>query len=75
MLSRRTRIRIEIRDRGAEAARHAAELMAPELGWDASRMAAEISCYHDMIAADLAAESMPDDQSAFEAATQRSLRP
>ena len=69
VLSRRTRIRIEFRDRGAEAARHTAGLMAPELGWDASRMAAEITRYHEMIAADLAAESMPDDRSAFEAAT------
>ena len=68
-LSRRTRIRIEIRDRGAEAARHAAELMASELGWDTIRTIAEITRYHEMIAADLAAESMPDDQSAFEAAT------
>jgi glycerol-3-phosphate dehydrogenase len=69
VLSRRTRIRIEIRDRGAEAARHAAELMASELGWDASCKAAEIRRYHEMIAADLAAESMPDDWSAFQAAT------
>jgi glycerol-3-phosphate dehydrogenase len=71
VLSRRTRIRIEVRDRGAEAASHAAELVAPELGWDGSRMAAEITRYHEMIAADLAAESMPDDRSAFEAATRR----
>ncbi len=69
VLSRRTRIRIEVRDRGAKAASHAAELMALELGWDGSRMAAEITGYHELIAADLAAESMPDDRSAFEAAT------
>jgi glycerol-3-phosphate dehydrogenase len=69
VLSRRTRIRIEVRDRGAAAAPHAAELMAAELSWDPARMAAEVSRYLDMIAADLAAESMPDDQSAFEAAT------
>ena len=69
VLSRRTRIRIEVHDRGAQAASHAAELMALELGWDASRMAAEITRYQEMITADLAAESMPDDRSAFEAAT------
>jgi glycerol-3-phosphate dehydrogenase len=68
VLSRRTRIRIEVRDRGAGAAPHAAELMATELGWDRARMAGEVSRFLDMIAADLAAESMPDDQSAFEAA-------
>jgi glycerol-3-phosphate dehydrogenase len=69
VLSRRTRMRIEVRDRGAEAAVRAAELMAPELDWDASRTAAEVTHYREMIAADLAAESMPDDRSAFEAAT------
>jgi glycerol-3-phosphate dehydrogenase len=69
VLSRRTRIRIEVRDRGAEAAPRAAELMAGELGWDAARTAAEVSTYRQLVAADLAAESMPDDQSALEAAT------
>jgi glycerol-3-phosphate dehydrogenase len=69
VLSRRTRIRIEVRDRGAVAAERAAELMAAELGWDQARMAGEVSRYLDIIAADLAAESMPDDHSAFEAAS------
>ncbi len=68
-LSRRTRIRIEVMDRGAEAAPHAAELMAGELGWDAARTAVETGRYRELIAADLAAEAMPDDQSAFDAAT------
>ena len=69
VLSRRTRIRIEVRDRGADAAPHTAALMAGELGWDAARTAAEVSTYLRLIAADLAAESMPGDLSAFEAAT------
>jgi glycerol-3-phosphate dehydrogenase len=71
VLSRRTRIRIEVRDRGAGAARHAADLMAAELGWDQARTAIEISGYQNAVAADLAAEAMPDDLSAFEAATDR----
>jgi glycerol-3-phosphate dehydrogenase len=71
VLSRRTRIRIEVRDRGTGAAPRIAELMAAELGWDQARMAAEIGRYLDMIEADLAAESMPDDASAFQAATDR----
>ena len=71
VLSRRTRIRIEVRDRGAGAAHHAAELMAAELGWDQARTASEIGRYEDLIAADLAAETMPDDLSAFEAARDR----
>jgi glycerol-3-phosphate dehydrogenase len=69
VLARRTRIRIETRDRGAEVAPHAAALMAAELGWDAARTAREVSGYREMIAADLAAEAMPDDASAFEAVT------
>jgi glycerol-3-phosphate dehydrogenase len=69
VLARRTRVMIETRDRGAAAAPHAAALMAPELGWDDIRTTAEIARYREMIAADLAAESMPDDRSAFEAAT------
>ena len=68
VLARRTRVMIETRDRGAAAASHAAALMAPELGWDETRTAAEVTRHHEMIAADLAAESMPDDRSAFEAA-------
>jgi glycerol-3-phosphate dehydrogenase len=72
VLSRRTRMRIEVSDRGAGAAPHAAELMAGELGWDAARTAAEVSRYQQMIAADLAAEAMPDDETAVEAATGRS---
>ncbi|MGN6679407.1 MAG: glycerol-3-phosphate dehydrogenase C-terminal domain-containing protein, partial [Streptosporangiaceae bacterium] len=71
VLSRRTRIRIEVRDRGAGAAHHAAELMAAELGWDQAWTASEIGRYQDLIAADLAAEAMPDDLSAFEAARDR----
>jgi glycerol-3-phosphate dehydrogenase len=67
VLSRRTRITIETRDRGAAAAPHAAALMAPELGWDPARTQAEIERYLAMIAADLAAETMPDDLSAYQA--------
>ncbi|MDR2984900.1 MAG: glycerol-3-phosphate dehydrogenase/oxidase [Nocardiopsaceae bacterium] len=69
VLSRRTRVRIEVRDRGAQAAPYAAELMAGELGWDAAKTASEVTTYLDMIAVDLAAEEMPDDLSAFEAAS------
>jgi glycerol-3-phosphate dehydrogenase len=69
VLARRTRIRIEVRDRGIRAARRAAALMAIELGWDQARTAAEVGRYQEMIAADLAAEAMPDDASAFEAVT------
>jgi glycerol-3-phosphate dehydrogenase len=67
VLSRRTRITIETRDRGAAAAPHAAALMAPELGWGQAQAAAETERYLAMIAAELAAEAMPDDLSAYQA--------
>ena len=65
VLARRTRISIETRDRGAAAAPHAAALMAPVLGWDQARTEAEVAGYLAMIAADLEAESMPDDLTAY----------
>ncbi len=40
VLARRTRISIETFDRGVEAARPAAELMAEGLGWDDARLRA-----------------------------------
>ncbi len=46
--------------------------MAPELGWDQARTVAEIRRFHEMIAADLAAEAMPDELTAYQAATGRS---
>jgi len=65
VLTRRTRITIETRDRGAAAAPHAAALMAGVLGWDEARTAAEVARYLERIAAELEAETMPDDLSAY----------
>jgi len=67
VLARRTRTTIETRDRGQEAAPHAAGLMAPELGWTEARTAAEIARYRALVAADLAGEAQPDDLSAYRA--------
>jgi glycerol-3-phosphate dehydrogenase len=67
VLARRTRIAIEVRDRGMAAAPHAAGLMAAELGWGAGRTAAEIRRYGDDVAAQLAGEAEPDDLRAFQA--------
>jgi glycerol-3-phosphate dehydrogenase len=67
VLSRRTRITIETRDRGLTAAPHAAGLIGPELGWDEPRMAAEVTRYRQMIAAELAGQAQPDDLGAFQA--------
>ena len=67
VLARRTRAAIEVRDRGLAAAPRAAELMAAELGWDAARTGREVSRYRDLVAADLAAQSEPDDLRAYRA--------
>ena len=69
VLSRRTRTTIETRDRGAAAAGPAAALMAGELGWDEAATAAETDRYLQIIAAERAAEAMPDDRAAFAART------
>ena len=67
VLARRTRIAIEVPDRGREAAPHAAALMAAELGWGEPRMAAEICGYRRLVDAELAGQSQPDDLGAYQA--------
>ncbi|GGB72653.1 FAD-dependent oxidoreductase [Knoellia flava TL1] len=64
ILTRRTRISIEARDRGLGAAPHAAALAAPILGWDAARVANEIDIYHRRVEAEMSSQMMPDDESA-----------
>ncbi|MFW5472230.1 glycerol-3-phosphate dehydrogenase/oxidase [Knoellia sp. CPCC 206450] len=67
ILTRRTRISIEARDRGLSAAPHAAALAAPILGWDATRVANEIDIYHRRVEAEMSSQTMPDDESADQA--------
>jgi glycerol-3-phosphate dehydrogenase len=66
-LARRTRIAIETRDRGLAAAGPAARIMAAELAWDDARTQREVTAYRESVAADLAAQSEPDDKRAYEA--------
>ncbi|MGH3656653.1 MAG: glycerol-3-phosphate dehydrogenase [Micromonosporaceae bacterium] len=67
VLSRRTRISFEQRDRGVAAAPEAARLVAPVLGWDTVTTRREIERYLDQVAAERAAEQQPDDASANQA--------
>ena len=67
ILTRRTRISIEQRDRGVAAARDAATLVAPVLGWDTPTAEAEVERYLERVKAELDANSKPDDQTADEA--------
>jgi len=64
VLTRRTRLYLEAGDRGLVAARHAARLMGDALGWDDATRSREVSRYQQRVAAELEAQSAPDDDAA-----------
>ena len=64
VLTRRTRLYLEAGDRGLVAARHAARLMGDALGWDDATRSREVSRYQQRVAAELEAQSAPDDDEA-----------
>lgn len=67
ILARRTRLDYETRDRGVATLEEIADLVAPLLGWDAARAAAEQSVCRDRAARIAAAEAAPDDAAAVAA--------
>ncbi len=64
LLTRRTRLSIEVRDRGIVAAVEAARLAAPVLGWDEATIAREVEHYHLRVAAEMQSQTQPDDHTA-----------
>ncbi|WP_039923455.1 glycerol-3-phosphate dehydrogenase [Amycolatopsis decaplanina] len=64
VLTRRTRISIEERDRGVTAAPVVTELMAPLLGWDSHRQEREVANYLARVEAERSAQAQPDDEAA-----------
>ena len=58
VLMRRTRIALEVSDRGVAAARVVAQVMAPLLGWDSARSHREISQYDALVAREFASETV-----------------
>jgi len=64
VLARRTRISIEAPHRGEESARHAATLMAGELGWSPETVEREVTHYLAAVAAERQSQRMPDDRTA-----------
>jgi glycerol-3-phosphate dehydrogenase len=66
VLTRRTHIAIEAEDHGLTAAAEVASLMGQELGWDEARLAEEIAHYRARVDAELAAQQLPDDESAMQ---------
>jgi glycerol-3-phosphate dehydrogenase len=67
VLTRRTRISIEMFDRGIRAARPAAELMAGELDWDDARTDEEVDHYLRRVEAERRSQRMATDLEADEA--------
>jgi glycerol-3-phosphate dehydrogenase len=60
VLSRRTRARLLNRDATAGAAEEVAQLIAPELGWDARRIAVEVAAYREALAAERESAGLPE---------------
>ena len=64
VLTRRTRISIETRDRGLRAAQEATRVIGPILGWDAAAATREIDHYRARVAAERESQGQPDDNTA-----------
>ena len=67
VLTRRTRISIETFDRGVQATRPAAELMAGALGWDQARLEEEVDHYLRRVEAERQSQRTLTDREADEA--------
>jgi glycerol-3-phosphate dehydrogenase len=67
VLTRRTRISIETFDRGVQAARSVAGLMAGALGWDGARLEDEVDHYLRRVEAERRSQRALTDQEADEA--------
>ena len=64
VLTRRTRISVETRHRGTEAAPATAEIMGELLGWDGSTVDREVAHYKARVKAELDSQEQPDDRTA-----------
>jgi glycerol-3-phosphate dehydrogenase len=64
ILTRRTRISIEVPDRGEQAAAEIADLVAPVLGWSPDHAADEIDHYRLRVKAERESQEQPDDLTA-----------
>lgn len=58
---RRTRVSIEVPDRGVAAARGAATLVGPVLGWDETTAATEIAGYDERVRAEVDSQRHVED--------------
>ncbi|HWC24495.1 MAG TPA: glycerol-3-phosphate dehydrogenase/oxidase [Flexivirga sp.] len=61
VLARRTRMSIETKHRGVDAAEEAADIMAPLLGWTDEQKRTEIETYRERVAAERASQELDTD--------------
>ncbi len=64
VLTRRTHLAVETRDRGLRAADAIAPVLAEALGWDDIRTRDELDAYRARVAAEIASQQLPDDAAA-----------
>ncbi len=64
VLTRRTRISIEVPDRGDAAAREVADIIAPLLGWTPEQADREVEHYRLRVKAERESQEQPDDHTA-----------
>ena len=64
VLTRRTRISIEVPDRGDAAAAEVADIIAPLLGWAPEQAGQEVEHYRLRVKAERESQEQPDDQTA-----------
>jgi glycerol-3-phosphate dehydrogenase len=64
ILTRRTRISIEVPDRGEAVAQEVADLVAPVLGWDAEHVVREVEHYRLRVEAERHSQEQEDDHTA-----------
>ncbi|HET9258562.1 MAG TPA: glycerol-3-phosphate dehydrogenase/oxidase [Acidimicrobiia bacterium] len=64
VLTRRTRLSIETRDRGIDAARPTARVMADVMGWDRATVDRELAHYEARVNAERDSQAQPDDRTA-----------
>ena len=64
VLTRRTRLSIETRDRGIDAARPTARVMADVMGWDRATVDRELAHYEARVSAERDSQAQPDDRTA-----------
>lgn len=62
VLTRRTRMSIETKHRGTEAAQEAADLIAPVLGWDDAKKAHEVNAYLERVKAERESQELTTDE-------------